>query len=168
MTPMPVNATSAPASSTNTATAVANTVASLSHDQIHQLQDQSQQQTNLVTIGLEVEQTLFGILKVFAPQAPQFQPTITFLTRDIPTQQATVKSLQNQTDLFNQLDDLQDQSITLSAAIQSAVALVPVLQQAGDVPAADALNNLIVTDQAAVTALQPQIAAVEIKVSTFV
>jgi hypothetical protein len=56
----------------------------------------------------------------------------------------------------------------LNATIQSAAALVPVLQQAGDAAVANALKNLIFADQAAVAALQPQITAVEGDVSTFV
>jgi hypothetical protein len=161
MTPMPASAAVDPS-------AVTNTIASLSHDQIHQLQDQSQQQSAQATVRLEVEQAVLGILQLFAPQVPQFQPVIAFLTSAIPAQQAIVNTLQNQTNLLNQLDDLQDQGIILDAQIQSAAALIPMLQQVGNMGAVNLLNNLIAADQAAVLALQPQIAAVEAEVSTFV
>src|SRR6185312_6540166 len=94
----------------STSPAAVNTIASLPHDQIHVLQDQSQQQTAMATLRLEVEEIVLGLLQEFAPQAPQFQPLIASLTADIPMQQATVQILQMQTDLLNQLDDLQDQS----------------------------------------------------------
>jgi hypothetical protein len=58
--------------------------------------------------------------------------------------------------------------LILGAVIQNGTALVPVLQQIGDVQAANRLQNTITQDQAAVLALQPQIAAVEQQVSTFV
>lgn len=145
-----------------------NAVASLSHDQIHMLQDQSQQQTAIAALRLEVEQVVLGILQQFAPQVPQFQPAIAFLRGAIPAQEAAVTTLQNQTNLLNQLDDLQDQSLMLNAVIQNAAALTPVLQQLGDAAAANALRNLVAADQAAAAALQPQIAAVEVEVSTFV
>src|SRR5262249_29471279 len=58
----------------STPPAAVNTIASLPHDQIHVLQDQSQQQTALATVGLAVEQVVLGFLQQFAPQAPQFQP----------------------------------------------------------------------------------------------
>jgi hypothetical protein len=147
--------------------AAVNTVASLSHDQIHALQDVFQQQTTQATIRLEVEQIALGILQPFAPQAPQLQSLIAGLTSAIPAQQATVQTLQNQTNLVNQLDDLQDQAIILNATIQNAAALIPVLQQFGNAQAANALKNTIVADQATVQALQPQIAAVEVEVSAF-
>lgn len=166
--PMAASASVAPSPPASTMSAPVNNIASFSHDQIHALQDQSQLQTALATVRLEVEQAVLGILDVFAPHVPQFQPAITFLNRAIPAQQATVSSLQNQNDLLNHLDDLQDQGIMLDAQIQSAAALVPMLQQRGDVPAANALNNLISADQAAVLALQPQITAVEVEVSAFV
>ncbi|HWG44213.1 MAG TPA: hypothetical protein VN688_15650 [Gemmataceae bacterium] len=159
---MPVSAAA------STPPAAMNTIASLSHDQIHMLQDQSQQQTALATIRLEVEQVVLGILQQFAPQTPQFQPVIASLTSDIPARQATVQMLQHQTDLLNQLDDLQDQSLILNAVIQNAAPVVSVLQQLGNEQAANALQNTIVADQAAVQALQPQIAAVEVEVSAFV
>jgi hypothetical protein len=152
----------------STPPAAVNTIASLSHDQIHMLQDQSQQQTTSATIRLEVEQIVLGILQPFASQAPQFKPLIATLIAAIPMQQATVQTLQNQTNLLNQLDDLQDQGIILSAQIQTATALIPVLQQQGNTATANALNNIIFADQAAVQALQPQIAALEVEVSAFV
>jgi hypothetical protein len=151
----------------STPTAV-NTVASLSHDQIHILQDQSQLQTAQATLTLQVEQTVLGLLQPFATQAPQLQPLIASLTAAIPRQQATVQTFQNQTNLLNQLDDLQDQVIILNAQIQSATAVVPVLQQLGDTTAANTAKNIIFADQAAIQALQPQITAVEVVVSTFV
>src|SRR5262249_31635815 len=137
------------------------------HDQIHTLQDQSQQQTALATIRLEVEQVVLGFLQQFAPQAPQFQPVIAFLTSAIPAQQAIVQTLQNQTNLLTQLDDLQDQALILNAVIRNGTALLPVLQQVGNGQAANTLQNTIVADQAAVQALQPQITAVEVEVSAF-
>ena len=168
MNPMPASAAVAPSSAASTPPAAVNTIASLSHDQIHMLQDQSQQQSDSATFRLEVEQTVLSILQAFAPQVPQFQPAIAFLTRDIPAQQATATTLQNQTNLLNQLDDLQDQALTLNAAIQNAAALVPVVQQLGNVPAANTLQSIIAADQATVQALQPQISAVEVEVSAFV
>lgn len=152
----------------STPPAAVNTIASLSHDQVHMLQDQSHQQTQLATIRLEVEQIVLGLLQEFAPQAPQFQPLIASLTGAIPMQQATVQTLQNQSNLLDQLDDLQDQSLMLGAVIQNGSALVPVLQQLGDEPLANSIKNTIAADQAAVQALQPQIATVEQEVSTFV
>jgi hypothetical protein len=165
--PMAASASVAP-SPANTMPAAVNSIASLSHDQIHMLQDQSQFQTALATVRLEVEQAVLGILDVFAPHMPQFQPLIAFLNHSIPAQQATVNSLQNQNNLLNQLDDLQDQGIILDVQIQNAATLIPRLQQVGNVPEANALKNLISADQAAVLALQPQITAVEVEVSAFV
>ncbi|HEY7328744.1 MAG TPA: hypothetical protein VH592_13960 [Gemmataceae bacterium] len=148
--------------------AAVNTIASLPHDQIHALQDQSQLQTASAVFRLEVEQAVLGILQVFAPQVPQVQPEIAALQSAIPAQQATVNTLQNQMNLLNQLDDVQDQSIILSAQIQQATALIPMFLQNGDVQAANTLQSIIAADQAAVQALQPQITAVEIEVSAFV
>ena len=76
-------------------------------------------------------------------------------------------TLQNQTNLLNQLDDLQDQALILTAMIQNASALAPVQQQLGNVAAANTLQSIIATDQAAVQTLQPQITAVEVEVSDF-
>jgi hypothetical protein len=159
---MPVSAAA------NPSPAAVNAVASLSHDQIHVLQDQFQQQTTQASIRLQVEQIVLGVLQQFAPQVPQFQPVIAFLTNAIPAQQATVQTLQNQTNLLNQLDDLQDQGIILNGMIQNAAALIPVFQLQGNQQAVNALQSTIATDQAAVQALQPQIAAVEAEVATFV
>ncbi len=145
-----------------------NTIASVPHDQIHVLQDQSQQQTAIATITLEVEQAVLGILQVFAPRVPQVQPAIAFLSSVIPGQQATVATLQNQTNLLNQLDDLQDQALILNAMIQNDAASIPMQQQLGNTQAVNMLQNSIAADQAAVQALQPQIAAVEGEVSNFV
>jgi hypothetical protein len=167
MMAMPASAAVAP-SSASTSPPAANTIASLSHDQIHALQDQSQQQTANATVNLEVEQAVLGILQLFAPQVPQVRPEIALLTNAIPAQQATVATLQNQTNLLNQLDDLQDQSITLNAQIQNATTLVSTLRQLGDIPAANTVQGIIAADQAAVQSLQPQIAAVEVEVSAFV
>src|SRR5262245_17426036 len=83
MSSMPVSASVAPSPASLSPTAV-NTIASLSHDQIHMLQDQSQQQTAVATVRLEVEQAVLGILQLFAPQVPQLQPDITLLTNAIP------------------------------------------------------------------------------------
>jgi hypothetical protein len=163
---MPASASVAPSASISP-TAV-NTIASLSHDQIHVLQDQSQQQTANATVLLEVEQAVLGILQLFAPQVPQLQPDIALLTNAIPAQQATVNSLQNQTNLLNQLDDLQDQSIILSAQIQQANALVPMFLQQGNMQEVNMLQSIIAMDQATVQALQPRITAVEVEVSAFV
>jgi hypothetical protein len=146
----------------------ANTIASLPHDQIHNLQDQSQQQATNAAFTLAVEQFVLGILQPFAPRVPQFQPLIATLTGAIPAQQALVQTLQNQLNLLNQLDDLQDQVLILGAAIQNDTALVPVLQQFGAGQTANQLQNTIAQDQATVLALQPQIVAVEQQVSTFV
>ncbi|HEY7422982.1 MAG TPA: hypothetical protein VH682_01955 [Gemmataceae bacterium] len=132
------------------------------------LQDVFQQQTTQAIVTLEVEQIALGILQQFAPQAPQFQPVIAFLTSAIPAQQVTVQTLQNETNLVNQLDDVQDQAIILNAMIQNAAVLIPVLQQQGNVQAVNALESMIATDQAAVQALQPQITATEVEVSAFV
>jgi hypothetical protein len=159
---MPVSAAANPSPS------AVNAIASLPHDQIHMLQDQFQQQTTQAIIRLEVEQIVLGVLQQFASQAPQFQPVIAFLTNDIPMQQATVQTLQNQTNLLNQLDDVQDQSIILNGMIQNAAALIPVFQQLGNQQAVNALKNTIATDQAAVQALQPQIMAAEVEVAAFV
>jgi hypothetical protein len=159
---MPVSAAASPSP------AAVNAIASLSHDQIHVLQDVFQQQTTQAINRLQVEQVVLGVLQQFAPQAPQFQPVIAFLTNDIPAQQATVQTLQNQTNLVNQLDDVQDQAIILNGMIQNAAALIPVLQQLGNQQAANALMNTIAADQAAVQALQPQIAAAEAAVAAFV
>lgn len=153
-----------PASSPPTA---ANTIAALPHDQIHALQAQSQQQTDIATVRLEVEQAVLGILQLFAPQVPQIRPGIAFLTSIIPAQQAAVNTLQNQTNLLNQLDDLQDQALILNAMIQNDTALVGLQQQLGNVQAVNMLRSTIAADQATVQALQPQIAAVEVEVSTF-
>jgi hypothetical protein len=152
----------------STPPAAVNTIASLPHDQIHMLQDVFQQQTTQAIVTLEVEQIALGILQQFAPQAPQFQPVIAFLTSAIPAQQVTVQTLQNETNLVNQLDDVQDQAIILNAMIQNAAVLIPVLQQQGNVQAVNALESMIATDQAAVQALQPQITATEVEVSAFV
>jgi hypothetical protein len=46
--------------------------------------------------------------------------------------------------------------------------LVPVLQQGGDVAAANTLQSILAAAQAANLALQPQITAVEVEVSAFV
>jgi hypothetical protein len=165
---MAASASVAPTSSASTPPAAVNTIASLSHDQIHMLQDQSQQQTDSATIRLEVEQAVLGILRQFASQEPQFQAAIAFLTNAIPAQEATVTSLQNQTNLLNQLDDLQDQALILNATIQNVAALVPVQQQLGNVQAASTLQGIIASDQATVQSLQPQITAVEVEVSAFV
>jgi hypothetical protein len=180
MTAMPASGAAAPSmmamsatvsaapSSASTSPPTANAIASLSHDQIHVLQDQSQLQTANATVTLEVEQAVLGILQLFAPQVPQVRPEIALLTNAIPAQQATVATLQNQTSLLNQLDNLQDQSIILSAEIQNATSLVAMLQQSGNAQTANTVQGIIAADQAAVQALQPQIAAVEVEVSAFV
>ena len=168
MNPMMASASVAPSPPASTPPAAVNTIASLSHDQIHVLQDQSQQQSTIATITLEVEQTVLNILHLFAPQAPQFQPAIAFLNSVIPAQQATVATLQNQTNLLNQLDDLQDQALILNAMIQNDAAMIPVQQQIGNMQAVNMLQSTIAADQTAVQALQPQIAAVEVEVSTFI
>jgi hypothetical protein len=144
-----------------------NTIASLPHDDIHVLQAVFQQQTAQATGLLQAEQVVLGILQQFAPQAPQFQPVIALLTSAIPGQQATVQTLQNETNLVNQLDTVQDTSIILNAMIQNAQAMIPVLQQQGNQQAVSALENMIAADQAAVQANQPQITAVEVEVSAF-
>lgn len=162
MNSMPASPTIAPSSAT------VNTIASLSHDQIHMLQDQSQQQTAFATARLETEQAIQNLLQLFASQLPQIRPAIAFLASDIPAQQGVVNSLQNQTNLLNELDDLQDQSIILTAEIQNATALVPMLLQNGDVQAANMVQSIIDMDQTAVPMLQPQIAAVEVEVSAFI
>lgn len=148
--------------------ASANTIASLPHDQIHNLQDFFHQQTQNATIQLEVEQIVLSLVQQFAPQASQFQPLIAALTGAIPMQQATVQTLQNQSNLLDQLDDLQDQVIILNGTIQNDSGAIPLLQQLGNQQAANALANTIAADQAMVQALQPQIAAVEQEVSAFV
>lgn len=117
-----------------------NPIAALPHDQIHVLQDQAQQQAAIATFTLQVEQFVFSVLETFAPRAPQFQPLIAGLAAAIPAQQAAVQTLQDHSNLLNQLDDLQDQVIMLDAAGNAAAA----------------------------QALQPQIAAVEQEVSAFV
>ncbi len=165
MNPMPASVSMPSASSSPM---VVNTIASLSHDQIHVLQDQSQQQTATATIRLEVEQAVLDILQVFAPQVPQLRPDIALLTSVIPAQQAMVNSLQNQTNLLNQLDDLQDQSILLNAQIQNAAALVPIFLQQGNMQEVNMLESIIAMDQADVQALQPQITAVEVDVPAFI
>lgn len=165
MNPMPASV-SVPSAS-NSPMAV-NTIASLPHDQIHLLQDQSQQQTTTALIRLEVEQAVLDILQLFAPQVPQLRPDIALLTSVIPAQQAMVNSLQNQTNLLNQLDDLQDQSILLNAQIQNAAALVPMFLQQGNMQEVNMLQSIIAMDQAAVQALPPQITAVEVEVSAFI
>ena len=159
---MPVSAAASPSP------AAVNAIASLSHDQVHMLQDVFQQQTTQAINLLQVEQIVLGVLQQFAPQAPQFQPAIAFLTNAIPTQQATVQTLQNQTNLLNQLDDVQDQAIILNGMIQNAAALIPVFQLQGNQQAVNSLKSTIATDQAAVQALQPQIAAAEAAVAAFV
>lgn len=164
---MPASASVAP-SPVGTSPPAVNTVASLSHDQIHVLQDQSQQQTTNALIRLEVEQVVLDIFQLFAPQAPQLQPDIALLANAIPAQQATVNALQNQTNLLNQLDDLQDQSIILSAQIQQANALVPMFLQQGNMQEVNMLQSIVAMDQAAVQALPPQVTAVEVEVSAFV
>jgi hypothetical protein len=143
-------------------------IAALSHDQIHNLQDQSQQQASNAAFTLAVEQFVLGFLQPFAPQVPQFKPLITTLTGIIPAQQTQVQTLQNQLNLLNQLDDLQDQVLILGGVIQNDTALVPVLQRFGAGQTASSLLSTLAQDQAAVLALQPQIAAVEQQVSTFV
>jgi hypothetical protein len=151
-----------------TPAAGANTIASLSHDQIHVLQDQSQQQAANAAFVLQVEQFVLAVLEQFGPQAPQFQPLIATLTSVIPAQQSLAQTLQNQSNLLNQLDDLQDQALILGAEIQNDTALVPVLQRFGAMQTANQLQSTIAADLAAVQALQPQIVAVEQEVSTFV
>lgn len=159
---MPVSAVA------NPSPAAVNAIASLSHDQVHMLQDVFQQQTTQASNFLAVEQVVLGVLQQFAPQAPQFQPVIAFLTNAIPAQQAMVQTLQNQTNLVNQLDDVQDQAIILNGMIQNAAAFIPVFQLQGNQQAVNSLKSTIATDQAAVQALQPQIAAAEAAVATFV
>jgi hypothetical protein len=161
---MPAN----PPMSTATPTASTNTIASLPHEQIHVLQDQFHQQTQLAIIRLEVEQVVLGLLQQFAPQAPQFQSLITSLTSAIPMHQATVQMLQDESDLLDKLDDLQDQVLILNGVIQNGSPLVAVLRQLGDEQAANALAKTILTDQASVQTLQPQIETVEVEVSAFV
>ena len=146
----------------------ASRIAALSHDQIHNLQDQSQQQAANATFTLAVEQFVLGFLQPFAPQAPQLGPLIATLTGAIPAQNALVQTLQNQLNLLNQLDDLQDQVLILDATIQNDSALVPVLQRFGAGQTASRIQGTIVQDQATVVALQPQIVALEQQVSTFV
>ena len=146
----------------------ANTIASVSHDQVHTLQDVFQQQTTQATVTLQVERVVLGILQQFAPQVPQLKPVIASLTNAIPMQQATVQTLQNETNLLNQLDDLQDQVIISNGTIQTATALVPVSQQLGNQQAVNTLDSIIAMNQAAVQAVQPQITAVEVEVSTFI
>jgi hypothetical protein len=145
-----------------------NTIASLSHDQIHMLQDQSQQQVATAAFTLAVEQFVFGVVQQFAPQSPQFRPLLATLASAIPAQQATVQTLQNQFNLLNQLDDLQDQVLILGSEIQNDIALIAVFQQLGNTQAVNSLTSTIARDQATIQALQPQITAVEIEVSTFV
>jgi hypothetical protein len=159
---------SSPMMQTNTMATSVNTVASLTHDQIHVLQDQFQQQAAIATIVLEVEQVALAILQSLAPQNPQFQPVIATLTSVIPAQQASTQMLQNESNLLNELDDVQDQGLILSAMIQNDTTLVAVLQGIGAVQAANSVQSMIAQDQAALQALQPQIAAVEQQVSTFV
>ena len=146
----------------------ASRIAALSHDQIHNLQDQSQQQAANATFTLAVEQFVLGFLQPFAPQAPQLGPLIATLTGAIPAQNALVQTLQNQLNSLNQLDDLQDQVLILDATIQNDAALVPVLQRFGAGQTASRIQGTIVQDQATVVALQPQIVALEQQVSTFV
>jgi hypothetical protein len=165
MNPMPASVSAPSASSSPMAV---NTIASLTHDQIHMLQDQSQQQTTTAMVRLEVEQAVLDILQLFAPQVPQLRPDIALLTSVIPAQQAMVNSLQNQTNLLNQLDDLQDQGILLNAQIQNANALVPMFLQQGNMQDVNLLQSIIAMDQAAVQTLQPQISAVEVEVSAFI
>jgi hypothetical protein len=165
---MPTSAAASPPISAGTPSAAVNTIASLSHDQIHMLQDQFHQQTALATIRLEIEQVVVSLLQPFAPQVPQLQPVVAGLTSAIPMQQATVQTLQNQSNLLDQLDDLQDQVIILNATIQNDSTLIPVLRQLGNEQAASALTNTILANQATIQALQPQIAAVEQEVSMFV
>jgi hypothetical protein len=143
-------------------------IASLSHDQLHALQSQFQQQAAIAAIVLEVDQVALAILQQFAPQTPQFRPVIANLTSAILAQQAAAQTFQNQFNLLNQLDALQDQALILSAEIQIDTSLVRVLQQFRAVQTANNLQSVIARDQAAVQALQPQIAAVEQQVSTFV
>jgi hypothetical protein len=143
-------------------------IASLSHDQIHLLQAQFQQQAAIATIVLEVDQVALAILQPFAPQTPQFRPVIANLTSAIPAQQAAAQTFQNQSNLLNQLDALQDQALILGAGIQIDTSLVPVLQQLRAVQTANNLQSVIAQDQAAEQALQPPIAAVEQQVSPFV
>jgi hypothetical protein len=159
---------SATSTSAGTSPAPVNTVAALSHDQIHAIQDQSQQQTANATILLEVEQVVLGILQPFAAQVPQIQPDIALLTSVIPGQQARVNTLQNQTNLLNQLDNLQDTVIIDTAQIQQANGLIPTFQQQGNTQEVNALQSIIAADQAQIQAVQPQINAVEVEVSTFV
>jgi hypothetical protein len=156
------------AATPSTPSASVNTVASLTHDQIHMLQDQSQQQVAIASFTLAVEQFVFAVVQQIAPQAPQFRPLLTSLASAIPAQQATVQTLQNQFSLLNQLDDLQDQVIIRSSEIQNDTALAAVFQQMGNTQAVRSLQSLIAQDQAAIQALQPQITAVELEVSTFV
>ncbi len=156
-------------SSTMSATSASvNTVASLSHDQIHKLQDQSQQQVSVAGFTLAVEQFVLAVAQQLTPQAPQVKPLVSALTSIIPAQQALVQTLQNQSNLLNQLDDLQDQVIMLDAEIQNGTALIAVFQQQGNMQAVNGLLSTIAHDQASIQALQPQIAAVEVEVSTFV
>lgn len=157
-----------PTGNASTPSASVNTVASLTHDQIHMLQDQSQQQVAIAAFTLAVEQFVFAVVQQFAPQVPQFRPLLTSLASAIPAQQATVQTLQNQFSLLNQLDDLQDQVIILGSEIQNDTALIAVFQQMGNAQAVGSLQSTIARDQASIQALQPQIAAVELEVSTFV
>jgi hypothetical protein len=63
---MPASLAAIQSLSASTPLAAVNTIASLPHDQIHVLKDQSQQQT----ARPEVEQFVLGILQQLAPQAP--------------------------------------------------------------------------------------------------
>jgi hypothetical protein len=145
-----------------TASATAtNAIAALSHDQIHTLQDQAQQQATIATLTLQVEQFVLSVLKPFAAQFPQVKPFLNALSNAIPMQQARATQLQNQSNALDQLDSLQDQVILLDGEIQNDSMLVPVLQQIGAVQVANGLLHKISQDQLAVQALQPQITGAE-------
>jgi hypothetical protein len=109
--------------------AAVSTVASLTHDQIHLLQDQSQQQAAIAAIGVEVDQVVLAILQPFAPQVAQVRPLIATLTSAIPAQQAVAQALQNQSNLLNQLDDLQDQVLLNPAAAQALQPQIAAVEQ---------------------------------------
>jgi hypothetical protein len=105
------------------------TVAALTHDQIHLLQDLSQQQAAIATLGVEVDQVVIGILQQVVPQAPQFGPLLAGFTSALQAQQAAAQTLQHQAGLLNQLDALQDQVILNPASAQALQPQIATVEQ---------------------------------------
>jgi hypothetical protein len=161
-------AVTAPMVSTRAAPAVMSTTAPLTHDQVHTLMAQTQLQTVIETIDLDVDQLVLANLQQRGVQTPPILRAIASLTSDIVADQAVVQNLQQKFSLLSQLDADQDQVQNLNTRIQFDTAAIPILQRFGARQIAVGLQSTIDNDQAAIQALQPGIDALEQEVSAFI